>query len=72
MTIKTKFDKGDEVYLLHKNTPVLTKINDVSYSRNSISYGLNIAGENITKYEHQLFATIKEFLESIKKNLIKN
>ncbi len=74
MEIKTRFDFGDKVLIIHDNQIVRCKINDISYFNGRITYQLLIS-ESLTMMDRDITTqreeedVVKEF-EELRKYIV--
>lgn len=62
MKIETKFDIGQEVWVMTMNRPYCTKIIAIHIDENGLSYNLKYL---LAKKEEELFPTKEELLKSL-------
>lgn len=71
MTITSKFNKEDDVWIMHKNKPIKTKIKGVQmthdcYDRVYVRYSISSNMHDIYNYsEKEVFATKEDLINSL-------
>ena len=62
MTIETKFNIGDEVWVMTLGKPYCTTVIAIHIDKKGLQYNLKYL---LAKEEHELFATKQELLDSL-------